>query len=415
MCLITRISYPLRAFCVFTCVFFCTFANAQVMNRTHFAEALNRDYTLAERFSYRTNVLEWLLTIPNVGIEFDLSSSQYNRHTIGLEAKYNWNTYQRYAPSTVFDMFDIRPEYRYYYRHTQRAPRAASDTARLGFARWWNERFWTTARKNPRPWRANYIGAYMDYSQYSFKFGGAPGLQGQSVGFGLSWGYDVPRYQYRKCAIDVEVGFSVGLAVTRYTAYSHTTDGYYYVPLPEKSKNWHLTPFPVVSEVKLAFVLRPVSIESKYINEDPLLKKYLLAKRDVEYPFSENGSINKTRFDESHEAELDQFRKDRKAYRDAFREYMDSEAKSAVDNAVSGLNDEGCRKKLQNYVNSLKFKAMVVFESAVSKELRNNEAQRRKEDRQVKKAEKQTEKQARKQAGKSAEPKIDNKGEGGDA
>ena len=94
---------------------------------------------------------------------------------------------------------------------------------------------------------------------------------------------------------------------------------------------------------------------------------------------------------------------------------MDVEAKSAVDNAVSGLNDEGCRKKLQNYVNSLKFKAMVVFESAVSKELAQNEAQRRKEDRQVKKAEKQTEKQARKQAGKSAEPKIDNKGEGGDA
>ena len=369
-------------------------AKSQV-KQNYFAQTLDRDYTFAERFSYRTNVLEWLLTVPNAGIEFDLSSSQYNRHTIGLSCKYNWNTYHRYAPSTVFDMLDIRPEYRYYYRHTQREPLAASDTSGFSFGRWWKESIWTTARRNPRPWRANYLGAYVDYAQYAFKFGKADGLQGQTVGFGVSWGYDVPRYQYSKCAIDVEFGFSVGLAVTRCDAFSHTTDGYYYIPLPEKSKNWHLTPFPLISEVKLAFVLRPVSIESKYISEDPLLKKYLLAKKDVEYPFSENGSINKARFDESHEAQLDSLGRSRKAYREAFRSYVEAEAESAVGNAVSGLDDEGCRKKLQSYVNSLKFKAMVNFESAMSKEFSKKEAQRRQADRQAKKTEARNKKEQR--------------------
>lgn len=374
-----RILYAMRTHIILACAlsFLSQEANAQT-EKYYFTEVLNRDYTLSERFSFRTNALEWLLTIPNVGVEFDLSSSQYNRHTLGLTGKYNWNTYHRYAPSTVFDMFDIRPEYRYYYRHTQRAPRAASDTARLSFGRWWKECLWTTARKNPMPWRANYIGAYVDYAQYAFKLGNANGLQGQAVGLGISWGYDVPRYQYRKCAIDVEFGFSVGLAVTRYDAFSHTTDGYYYIKIPEKSKNWHLTPFPVISEVKVAFVLRPVSIESKYISEDPLLQKYLLAKKDVEYPFSENGSINKSRFDESNAERLEELRKDRKSYREAFRTYVDKEVDSAVGNASGNLDDEGCQKKLTDYANSLKFKAMVSFDSELRREFSQLRAQQKK-------------------------------------
>ena len=35
-----------------------------------------------DRWSFKTNVLDWLLTVPNAGVEFDLSSSPYNRSTL---------------------------------------------------------------------------------------------------------------------------------------------------------------------------------------------------------------------------------------------------------------------------------------------------------------------------------------------
>ena len=67
------------------------------------------EYLGKERWAYKTNALEWLLTIPNFGVEYDLSKSVYNRMTIGLSAKYNWNTTHNYAAPMVFNMTEIRP------------------------------------------------------------------------------------------------------------------------------------------------------------------------------------------------------------------------------------------------------------------------------------------------------------------
>lgn len=42
-----------------------------------------------DRWSFRTNAVDWLLTVPNVAVEFDLSNSVYNKWTLGLEGKWN--------------------------------------------------------------------------------------------------------------------------------------------------------------------------------------------------------------------------------------------------------------------------------------------------------------------------------------
>ena len=63
-----------------------------------------------DRFSFRTNAFEWLVTIPNAGVEFDLSKSPYRKTTIGLTAKYNWPTYHNYSPPMVFNFSEIKPE-----------------------------------------------------------------------------------------------------------------------------------------------------------------------------------------------------------------------------------------------------------------------------------------------------------------
>ena len=69
-----------------------------------------------DRSALKTNAFEWLITIPNVGFEYDVVRDNYRKMSVGLTAKYNWNSYHKLTPSTAFDLFDVRPEFRYYMR-----------------------------------------------------------------------------------------------------------------------------------------------------------------------------------------------------------------------------------------------------------------------------------------------------------
>ena len=288
-------------------------ASAQVMDRN----VKDSRSPLIDRFSFKTNALEWLLTIPNAGVEFDLSPSAFNRMSIGVSAKYNWNTYHRYVPSTVFNMFDVRPEFRYYYRTRQRpvyryrthryidravtGPDGAVDSVQLdkydheweryresidgrGFSGWFRDEVWTLERSNPKPQRAQYIGAYADYGSFSLKFG-QKGISGQSIGLGASYGWGMPLYEYNRGAVDIEFGFSVGLMVTEYDVFTHNPDGNYYTKIVQESRGLHMVPFPVVSELRVAFAWRPVSIKDKFQKEDPQKKAYNDALDDIDRAF----------------------------------------------------------------------------------------------------------------------------------
>ena len=63
-----------------------------------------------DRWAFKTNAVDWLCILPNLTAEFDLGNSPYNRHTLSLGAKWNWNTSQNYKPSTVLlsAMIDVR-------------------------------------------------------------------------------------------------------------------------------------------------------------------------------------------------------------------------------------------------------------------------------------------------------------------
>lgn len=100
----------------------------------------------ADRWSFRTNAVEWVATIPNIGLEFDLGSSVYNKMTLALSAKYNWDTYHNFSPSTVFNLLEVRPELRRYWR-------VKSDK-----------------RPNAKTNRAYYAGIYVHGGTYSVKF-----------------------------------------------------------------------------------------------------------------------------------------------------------------------------------------------------------------------------------------------------
>lgn len=237
------------------------------------------EYAGKERWAYKTNALEWLLTIPNFGVEYDLSKSVYNRMTIGVTAKYNWNTSHNYATPMVFNLTEFRPEFRYYWRHTQKTLRSPDDTSKVGFGQWLRENIFTTDRKNPKDWRACYIGGYLSGGGYSVKLG-KEGRQGQLYGIGVTFGYGIPLYQYEKGAVDLDLGMSVGLALTKYDAFAHNPDGDYYTVLPESSKGLHIVPFPVISELKVAFVFRKRSIDDKYKRVDQEKLREKMDRRD---------------------------------------------------------------------------------------------------------------------------------------
>lgn len=239
-----------------------------------------------DRIALRTNAFDWLLTVPNLGFEFDLSGSEFNSMTVGLSAKYNWNTYHNFPPPTVFNLFDVRPEFRYYYR-TKPVSRVKT--------KWSVEKF-LKERKNPRSWRANYVGAYVNYGTYTFKFG-KKGMQGQAIGVGASAGYSIPMYEYRNGAVDVELGFSVGLQVCTRDMFAHNHDGNFYVPVKKGTKPLHFTPFPVVSDMRVAFVWRHKSIKDK-VKEDHdrnrVQRQFDIIKGDYNYNDYTKASYDET-------------------------------------------------------------------------------------------------------------------------
>jgi hypothetical protein len=253
------------------CAFFCVFsvsAGAHASAETVGVEegiVVPEKTRFIDRFAFKTNALEWLLTIPNFGVEFDLSGSEYNSMTVGLNAKYNWNTTHKYetwsqgfnpGPPTLFNILDIRPEFRYYYRTV--AAKKHSDKFNL-------ERL-LKERKHPRSWRAQYIGAYVNYGNYALKFS-KRGYQGDVYGLGATFGYGLPMYEYKRGFIDVELGLSVGLQLAVKDVFVHNPDGFVYMKVTSESEGLHLTPFPVVSEVRVAFAWRSKSIKDK-VKED---------------------------------------------------------------------------------------------------------------------------------------------------
>lgn len=77
---------------------------------------------LIKRFSFHVNAVDWLLTMPSVGVEFDLNKKvdvkkkvKTNRSVL-LFGKYNGNTKHSITPKFVFNVAAVRMEFRKYWR-----------------------------------------------------------------------------------------------------------------------------------------------------------------------------------------------------------------------------------------------------------------------------------------------------------
>lgn len=77
-------------------------------------------------------------------------------------------------------------------------------------------------------------------------------------------GYTAPLYGYRNNYIDLELGGSAGLLYTSYDVYTHDAESDCYPRIAEKCKSGHIVPFPLITDLRVAFVYRFMSAGSKY-------------------------------------------------------------------------------------------------------------------------------------------------------
>ncbi|MEG1685711.1 MAG: DUF3575 domain-containing protein [Bacteroides sp.] len=218
------------------------------------------------RWGFRTNAVDWILVIPNIAIEYDVSSSIYNKVTVGVATKWNWNTSQTYKPSMVYNIFDVRAEGRYYWR-TDRTNVNRPDSVKIGAKDWLKETFFTRYRKNPRFWRSYYVGGYVSANNFSLKFG-EKGIQGSSYGVGITGGFSIPLYSYRNNFVDIEFGASAGLMYAKYDVFRSDRESNCYPKIASECKTGHIVPYPIINDVRVAFVYRFTSIKDKYKRVD---------------------------------------------------------------------------------------------------------------------------------------------------
>ena len=246
--------------------------------------------TFSDRLSFRTNGFDWMMLLANVGIEYDLGRYNWSRNAIGLNVRGNWNTKHTYNPGLVYNLMEVRAEFRNYW-HTRKT------TNDLGPHRHTYEKILSGRRRRPKHPRTTwYRGGYLAYDDYSFLFG-KEGVQGTAYTLGFQYGVIRPLYIFPSGkSVDLDFGFSAGFCLTQYEKYGYDSQTATY-PRTEEKTGLKIVPFPVLTEARVGLVYRvgKANVYTKYRWRYDVDLKYQekvlaeldyraeLRKRDMEY------------------------------------------------------------------------------------------------------------------------------------
>ena len=244
------------------------------------------DLSFKDRIAIRTNVVDWVLTSPNIAFDYDIVSTPYDKRSVGFGLKYNWNTTHTFVPSRVYNLLDARFDYRFYWRQQP------YDNRDNFYGDW--EREWINSSKGfdkllarancfrsvekPKPHISLFVGPYVSVSSFSIKLSAADdalGRQGIAFGAGLTGGIALPLYGYENgSALDLEFGGSVGWHFASYNLYAVDIEN------NEYSKEGHrnrFVYFPLVTDARVSLVYRFRSISKQHteIDYDLIDRRYV--------------------------------------------------------------------------------------------------------------------------------------------
>lgn len=267
-----------------------------------------------ERISLHTNAVDWALLIPNIGVEYDIRSTNWNRWAVGMSAKTKWRTNSRFKQRLFYNVSEVRFEFRNYWRTRQIDGREV--TKHTSFI---DKLFSCRRTVVKHPHTTYYRGVYASAGDYSFLVD-RKGRQGKFVSGGVTYGAMYPMYVFKSGnSLDLDLGISVGLVATNMEKFRLVDDCY------ERTQpgKWKAVPFPMPTEARVGLVYR--------LGKYPINKKYRW-RYDVDMRYRE-------RYDSIRYA-LEAQRQERhiadsitnKIYNDFWQEY-DKEAKLNLNNA----------------------------------------------------------------------------------
>lgn len=235
------------------CLMSVTASAQEVTNKSH-VDTLS----LKERLTFRTNMVDWTMLVPNIGVEFDIRKENWNRWTVGLNFRGNWQTSHTFKPGLVYNIRGVRAEFRNYWRTRQVGEQYPAHTGKI-------DRLFSCRRTTvKRPGVVWYRGAYVSYNDFSIKLT-QKGYQGQAYTFGFTYGMTKPLYVFNNgSSLDLELGISAGISYARYDEYRHDRESNCY-PVTKTGDPKVVLP-PTVSDLRVGFVYR--------IGKYPLAKKY---------------------------------------------------------------------------------------------------------------------------------------------
>lgn len=192
-------------------------------------------WSVKDRLAFRTNMVDWILTTPNIGIQYDITPWDYNKWILGANVKWNPGTSQTFEPIVDYSILDVKLEAKKYFRQTQ------------------------ARKKMPKFWRAYYWGIYAGYTDYTVIL--KNGYTGKHVGLGGTAGWEVQLHKFKNGTLDLDMGLNAGWIYGKYKKKADNENGGFVFT---EEKDWHITPFPIISEIKVALVYRFKPINEKY-------------------------------------------------------------------------------------------------------------------------------------------------------
>lgn len=232
-------------------------ASSWASNNRYKTLSLGRDTVKwSGRLSWQTNLVDWALSTPNLGLEIDLGDPQrIGTPSLLLQFKYR--------PDQVYmNYWSGRMEWRWHFRHSE-LPETRKGWMRLmPDSESKQSRIIESYRKrHPEliPGRF-YLGAYGDFGSYEGPL--SVGLHnhdhnksGWAAGLGVSAGYEFPGFSYgNRHFLQFQTGLSIGASLSNYDVLDDN----------DAIVDNHRCVLPVLSEVRFALVYRTLSISRKY-------------------------------------------------------------------------------------------------------------------------------------------------------
>jgi len=240
-----------------------------------------------DRLAVRTNAFDWLILMPNIGMEFDVKARNWNRWTVGISARGNWQTSHTYKPSMVYNLREVRLEGRQYWR-----TRDMGYNPQTGEYRnlephkkyhYWDKAVSIRRKQSRYPSTTFFRGIYVSYMDFSLKLFDK-GRQGSAINAGVSWGIVRNLYAFGNGnSLDLELGIRAGAMYTKNTEFTHDAESDCY-PITKK-QDWHLLMHPVINDLSVTLVYR--------LGKYPALWKYRY-RDDVDAPYAEHKRDVKT-------------------------------------------------------------------------------------------------------------------------